>query len=75
MHTDPSTGPDGKRRTRRKGTKPETPADRFDKLVGLIKASKKSKGKAITVDQVVDKWTEISRFQSESKSIVINTNM
>eukprot|EP00605_Chrysophyceae_sp_TOSAG23-4_P002041 GSChrysophyteH1.ASY1.ANO1.2260.1 assembled CDS len=62
MHTDPSTGPDGKRRTRRKGTKPETPADRFDKLVGLIKASKKSKGKAITVDQVVDKWTEISRF-------------
>eukprot|EP00606_Chrysophyceae_sp_TOSAG23-5_P000973 GSChrysophyteH2.ASY1.ANO1.502.1 assembled CDS len=48
--------------TRRRGPKPETPQDRFDKLVDLIKTSKKTRGQVISVEQVVDKWTEISRF-------------
>merc|ERR1712146_698037 len=48
--------------TKRKTAKPrETPDEKFDKLVGFIKASKQAKG-AIPIGDVVDQWCKISRF-------------
>ena len=47
---------------RRGSAKPrESPEEKFDALVGLIKASKQAKG-AIPIGDVVDKWCRISRF-------------
>jgi hypothetical protein len=46
----------------RKGGKPRaTPEEKFDKLVGFIKASKQAQG-AIPIGDVVDQWCKISRF-------------
>ena len=42
-----------------KKIKHETPTERFDKLLGCIKAAKKG---ALPIGQVVDQWTDISRF-------------
>lgn len=39
----------------------ETPAEKFDKLVSFIKASKQSPNQ-LPIDQVVDEWTKLSRF-------------
>ena len=48
---------DRKTRTQRR----ETPAEKFDKLVSFIKASKQSPSQ-LPIDQVVDEWTKLSRF-------------
>jgi len=42
-----------------KKVKHETPTEKFDKLLGCIKVAKKG---GMRIEQVMDKWTEISRF-------------
>jgi hypothetical protein len=56
----PNTGM-GKTGGTRRGKPRVSPEEKFEKLVGFIKASKQAKG-AIPIGDVVDQWCKISRF-------------
>lgn len=43
----------------KKKKKHDTPSEKFDKLLGCIKVAKKG---GMRIEQVMDKWTEMSRF-------------